>query len=87
MFHSGAKPPHNLPYPLDLLKLRFELVNLVQDRAEPGDFRVGHLDRVAGAVVLGLGCGFGGAVELWVTDLCVRGNTWQEKGKETCVRG
>lgn len=66
MFHPSAKPAHNLPYPLNLLKLRLELINLVQDRAEPGDFGVGELDRVAGAVVLGLRCGFRGAVELHI---------------------
>lgn len=77
MFDSSAKPAHNLPYPLNLLKLRLELVNLVQDSPEPGDFRVGHLDRVSGSVVLGLGCGFGGAVELEneFRDLCISSYT------------
>lgn len=64
MFHPRAKPAHNLPDARNLLEFRLQLVNLAQDGAETGDFRVGHLDRVPGAVVLGLGGGFRGAVEL-----------------------
>lgn len=64
MLHASAKPTHDFPYPLDLVKLRFQLVNLVEDGAETSDLRICHLYRVARAVVLGLCRGLGGTIEL-----------------------
>ena len=57
VFHACAKTFHDLTDAAYLIELNLELVDLLQDFAKAGDFCVGHLDRVARAVVLGLCCG------------------------------
>lgn len=47
-FHDFANTP-------DLIKFRFELVNLAQDRLEPSDFSICHLNSIAGSIMLKLG--------------------------------
>jgi len=43
MFHSRAKAAHYLSYPLDLVKLSLELIDLLQDGSEARDLCVCHL--------------------------------------------
>ena len=57
VFYACAKPFHDLTDAAYLIELNLELVDLLQDFAEAGNFYVGHLDRVARAVVLDLCCG------------------------------
>ena len=57
VFYACAKTFHDLTDAAYLVELNLELVDLLQDFAEAGDFCVGHLDRVARAVVLDLCCG------------------------------
>jgi hypothetical protein len=52
--HAGLETFHNLANATHLVELDLELVDFAQDLAEAGDFGVGHLDGVAGAVVLDL---------------------------------
>jgi hypothetical protein len=61
-FYASAECAHNLAYSSDLIKLKLKLVNLSQDLMEARNFGVGHLNCIAGAVVLYLG-----------GNLCLRG--------------
>lgn len=65
MFNTSAKPANDLSDSFDLFKLILKLVNLLEDCSEARDFVIGHLDGVAGSVVLRLRGSFGGLVELF----------------------
>lgn len=43
LLHASSKASNNLSYPLDLVKLRFELIDLLQYGSEACDFVIGHL--------------------------------------------
>ena len=64
MLNTSPEATDDFSYPLDLVKLRLQLVNLLEDGAEASDLRICHLYRVASAVVLGLCRGLGGTIEL-----------------------
>lgn len=64
MFNTSAKPANDLSDSFDLFKFILKLVNLLEDSSEARDFVIGHLDGVAGSVVLRLRGSFGGLVEL-----------------------
>ena len=49
---AGAKSLYDFADAADLVEFVLELVDLAQDLVEAGDFGIGHLDQVAGAVVL-----------------------------------
>lgn len=57
VFYACAETFHYLADAPYLVELNLELVDLLENFAEAGDFCVGHLDRVARAVVLDLCCG------------------------------
>jgi len=64
MLHPRLELLDNVPDPPHLVELGGELVNLPQYLVETRYFRVGHLDGIAGAVVLDLGRGLRLLVEL-----------------------
>lgn len=64
LLHSSSKSTNNLSYPLDLVKLSLELIDLLQYCSEACDFIIGHLDGIFRSVVLRLRCSFGCLVEL-----------------------
>lgn len=64
LFDSSSEAPNNLSYPPDLIELVLQLIDLAKDGSEAGDLGVGHLYRVAGTVILGLGSYFSSPVEL-----------------------
>lgn len=59
-----AEPFYNLANATHLVEFDFEFIDFAEDGAEAGNFGVGHLYRVAGAVVLDLGCDLGLGGEL-----------------------
>lgn len=54
LFHSGTKAAHYLSYSLDLIKFRFELIDLVQNGMEARNLCIRHLYGVSRPVVLSL---------------------------------
>jgi hypothetical protein len=55
--HPRLEALYNLANAAHLVEFDLEFVDFAQYGSEAGDFGVGHLDGVAGAVVLHLGCG------------------------------
>jgi len=55
LLDAGLEPFHNLANATHLVELVLELIDFFEDAVEAGDFGVGHLDGVAGTVILDLG--------------------------------
>ena len=55
LLDAGLEAFHNLANAAHLVELDLELIDLAENAMEAGNFRVGHLDGVASAVVLNLG--------------------------------
>lgn len=72
VFYTSTEPANNLSDSFNLFKLILKLVDLLEDGSEARDFVIGHLDGIAGSVVLRLRCSFGGLVELlcWEERVC-----------------
>lgn len=71
VLYSRAKATHDLSYPLDLVKLRLKLIDLLQDSPETGDFGISRLNCIARPVVLCLCRNLRRTIELHATCQCV----------------
>lgn len=78
MRNPGLEALDYLADATDLVELDLELVDLAQNGMEAGDFSVGHLDRVTGAVVLDLGSRLGLLRELFLKSAWVTGTVSRE---------
>jgi hypothetical protein len=63
-FDASSEAFDDLSDSANLVEFILKLVNLAKDAMEAGNFRIGHFNGIAGAVVLGLGCHLGLSGEL-----------------------
>ena len=72
-FHSRSPTPHDIPYPLDLVKLQLQLIDLLHYLPKASHFGVRRLRRIGCGVVLCVGRDLGCLVELVIISvLCLR---------------